>query len=140
MYHKKIIGWCFLLVEVMSNLGVGLTDEFYRSNDNNAKLELVRRILGDMDTLCDARQLMNLSDMLEETLKRYSIAVSETSDIPIDVDKVNNFLISRFKQAKESQGLSSKSIRFYENTLDMLVLFYPEKALSQFQRLVPLSA
>ena len=115
----------------MSNLGVGLTDEFYRSNDNNAKLELVRRILGDMDTLCDARQLMNLSDMLEETLKRYSIAVSETSDVPIDVDKVNNSLISRFKQAKESQGLSSKSIRVYENTLDMLVLFYPEKALSQ---------
>lgn len=119
------------MVEVMSNLGAGLTDEFCRSSDNNAKLELVRRVLGDMDELCDARQLMNLSNVLEDTLKRYSIAVSETSNIPVDVDKVNNHLINRFKQAKESQGLSSKTLRFYENTLDMLALVYPEKALSQ---------
>ncbi len=119
------------MVEVMSNLGVGLTDEFYRSNDNNAKLELVRRILQDMDTLCDARQLKNLSDLLEDMLKKYSIAVSETSDVPVDVDKVNDYLIDRFKEGKKSQGLSSKSVRLYENTLDMLTLFYPDKALSQ---------
>lgn len=119
------------MVEVMSNLGAGLTDEFYCSNDNNAKLELVRRILHDMDKLCDARQLLNLSNTLEDTLKKYSIAVSETIDVPVDVEKVNNHLINRFRQAKESQGLSVKSLRFYENTLDMLALFYPDKALSQ---------
>lgn len=119
------------MVEIMSNLGAGLTDEFYRSNDNNAKLELVRRILHDMDKLCDARQLLNLSNTLEDTLKKYSIAVSGTIDVPVDVEKVNNHLINRFRQAKESQGLSVNSLRFYENTLDMLALFYPDKALSQ---------
>lgn len=115
----------------MSNLGAGLADEFYRSSDNNAKLELIRRVLSDMDELCDARQLKNLSHMLEETLKKYSIAVAEIDNEPVDVTNVNNNLIGRFRQAKESQGLSSKTLKFYENTLDMLALFYPEKALSQ---------
>lgn len=119
------------MVEVMSNLGASLSDEIYRSSDNNAKLELIKRVLGDMEALCDARQLMNLSNMLEDTLKRYSIAVTETSDVPVDVDKVNNYLINRFRQAKESQGLSIKSLTAYENTLNMLVLFFPDKALSQ---------
>lgn len=119
------------MVEVMSNLGAGLTDKFYRSSDNNAKLELVKRVLQDMEALCDARQLKNLSNMLEDTLKRYSIAVSEHSDEPVEVDKVNNYLINRFRQAKESQGLSSKTLTFYEHTLDMLALRYPDKALSQ---------
>ena len=119
------------MVEVVDNLGIGLTDEFYRSNDNNAKLELVRRILMDMEALCDARQLRNLSNVIEETLKKYSITVSETSDVPIDVDEVNDMLIGRFTTSKETQGLSSKSIKFYENTLDMLTIYFPEKTLSQ---------
>lgn len=119
------------MVEVISNMGISLTDEFYRSEDNNAKLELVKRVLEEMESLCDARQLINLSNLLDETLKKYSIAVSETSDVPIDVDEVNNMLISRFKHAKESQGLSNNSIRAYENTLDILIKFYPNKALSQ---------
>lgn len=119
------------MVEVISNIGISLTDEFYRSEDNNAKLELVKRVLEEMESLCDARQLINLSNLLDETLKKYSIAVSETSDVPIDVDKVNNMLISRFKHAKESQGLSNNSIKAYENTLDILIKFYPNKALSQ---------
>lgn len=124
-------GVLFLISGAISNLGIGLTDEFYRSEDNNAKLELVKRIVYDMDKLCDARQLMNLTNVLEDTLKHYSVAVSEHSDIPIDADKVNNMLIGRFRQAKKSKGLSKNSINAYEQTLDQLLSFFPGRALSQ---------
>ena len=124
-------GVLFLISGAISNLGIGLTDEFYRSEDNNAKLELVKRIVYDMDKLCDARQLMNLTNVLEDTLKHYSVAVSEHSDIPIDADKVNNMLIGRFRQSKKSKGLSKNSINAYEKTLDQLLSFFPGRALSQ---------
>lgn len=84
---------------------------------NAYKKEFIDGILDKMTPLCDNNQLIELNKSLN--YHTGNLIISENPDnVDLNYKKTNKLLISQFIKNKKLKGLSSKSLNYYETSLE----------------------
>lgn len=84
------------------------------------KQKLINNILQGMLGTLNNAQMKRLQQVLETTLDRY-FESDDTQDAS-QMDEVNKKMIDAFIDAKRIEGCSEKSLRYYKNTIDKMLV------------------
>ena len=82
------------------------------------KEELMEEVMQHMLSYLDNAQMKQLRQVMEHALCRYNVTELE---IKLEEDDSNN-LIARFIAAKRIEGCSEKTLKYYQTTIDALVV------------------
>nr|MCR5323686.1 phage integrase N-terminal SAM-like domain-containing protein [Lachnospiraceae bacterium] len=82
------------------------------------KEELMEEVMQHMLSCLDNAQMKQLRQVMEHALCRYNVTELE---IKPEEDDSNN-LIARFIAAKRIEGCSEKTLKYYQTTIDALVV------------------
>ena len=110
----------------MSSLNMGeiLEKEYYNEIDTSAKEQFINNILYDMELLTDGRQLNTLNKKLNSILENFDIICDEINDDEIrDWKEYNEHIINKFKETKELEGCSPRTIMLYMESVKALLKF-----------------
>ena len=80
--------------------------------------ELVNTVLQQMLPYLDNTQLKRLQLVLNQTLSNYNLSLHETKKMESDNDKLTSLFIS----AKRVEGCSEKTLKYYQTTIDKMVI------------------
>ena len=113
---------------MLSNIGGTYKSELYNIQDNQAVVIFVNHVLSDMDPLLSSRQLTELNNILQITIKKYSISSDDELYEEIDYKELNTQLLTQFLEDKRLAGLSERTLRQYHDSINYVFKFLKKGA------------
>ena len=106
----------------MGILDIGLTTHNkYQEISGQAKIDLTNEVIDLMSNHISGTQLLTLNKVLESTLEKYEVFIDNKIDVNEDYQEINKSLKELFIEAKRIQGLSSRTLTFYESTINHFI-------------------
>ena len=105
----------------INNIGGEFKSDLYNLSDNNTVTRFVNNVLSDMDQVLTSRQLTELHNVLQDTIRNYSISCDERLYDDIDYHEVNDYLLDKFFEGKRLQGLSERTLTAYNSHLTHVI-------------------
>ena len=105
----------------INNLGGEFKSDLYDLSDTSAVTRFVNNILNEMEHVLTSRQLTELHNILQKTIRDYSISSDDKIYSDINYKELNNTLLNQFIEDKELAGLSEHSLYLYRYSLEYTV-------------------
>ena len=112
---------------MLRDIGGTYKPEIYNIQDNHAVVRFVNNVLSDMDPLLSSRQLTELNNVLQIAIKEYSIS-SDDKLYEIDYKELNEKLLTQFLEDKRLAGLSERTLRQYNESINYVFKFLKKGA------------
>ena len=106
-----------------SNIGGGIKSDLYNTIDYNASIYFMNNVLSDMKHILTSRELNELQTVLQTVIMNYSIALAGELHIDIPVTDFNNNILTKFIEDKKLQGLSERTLTYYQSELNLFFDF-----------------
>lgn len=113
---------------MLRDIGGTYKPEIYNIQDNHAVVRFVNNVLSDMDPLLSSRQLTELNNVLQIAIKEYSISSDDKLYEKIDYNELNEKLLTQFLEDKRLAGLSERTLRQYNDSINYVFKFLKKGA------------